>query len=62
MTPKKRIYFHIVFLQGLYGESAEGLNNVEMVHKVVDPQTWANPQNNEIENKFDHDLHPDDNA
>ena len=26
------------------------------------PQTWATPQNNEIENKFDHDLHPDDNA
>ena len=43
MTPKKQIYFHIVFLQGLYGQSAEGLNHVEMVHKVVLPPNLGNP-------------------
>ena len=45
MTPKKQIYFHIVFLQGLYGQSAEGLNHVEMVHKVILPPNLGNPSN-----------------
>ena len=29
----------IVFFQGVYGEAAEGLNHVEMVHKVTSPPT-----------------------